>query len=77
MSLKWLTFRITGSVLIFSSILVSEAHAYIDPGSGSILLQLILGGIAGVGVVVKLYWDRVKTRYQSLFGQEEKTNRNE
>ena len=33
-----------------------SALAYIDPGSGSMLLQLLLGGIAGVGVVLKLYW---------------------
>ncbi len=75
--LKRLTLFATCSVIILSSILVSEAHAYIDPGTGSALLQLILGGIAGIGVVVKLYWDQVKTKYQSLFGRAEKTNPDE
>lgn len=75
--LKKLSIQTSCSVFILTSMFISDAHAYIDPGSGSILLQLILGGIAGVGVVVKLYWDRVKTRYQSLFGQEEKAHRNE
>jgi hypothetical protein len=37
-----------------------DAFAYIDPGSGSILLQLILGGVAGALVVVKMYWQRLK-----------------
>ena len=32
--------------------------AYIDPGSGSLLLQLILGGVAGLFVILKLYWHR-------------------
>ena len=36
------------------------AHAYLDPGSGSMLLQLLLGGVTGVVVIVKLYWERVK-----------------
>ena len=36
-----------------------EAQAYLDPGTGSILLQIILGGVAGLGVVGKLYWHRV------------------
>jgi len=40
-----------------------DAEAYIDPGSGSILLQLILGGVAGIGVVIKLYWGRIKERF--------------
>ncbi len=38
----------------------SPAHAYLDPGTGSMLLQLILGGVAGALVVGKLYWQRVK-----------------
>lgn len=43
-----------------------EAHAYLDPASGSILLQLILGGVASAGVVAKLYWRRAKERWSSL-----------
>lgn len=43
----------------------SDALAYLDPGTGSMLLQLLLGGVAGVMVVGKLYWDRLK---RILFG---------
>lgn len=43
------------------------AHAYLDPGTGSILLQLLLGGVAGGLVILKLYWQRFK----SLFGRGE------
>jgi hypothetical protein len=32
------------------------AHAYLDPGTGSIILQMLLGGVAGAMVVGKLYW---------------------
>ena len=32
------------------------AHAYLDPASGSMFLQLLLGGVAGVALLVKLYW---------------------
>jgi hypothetical protein len=35
-----------------------SAHAYVDPGSGSMLLQLLLGGAAGVIILVKWYWQR-------------------
>ena len=33
--------------------------AYIDPGTGSLFLQLLLGGIAGFVVILKLYWDKI------------------
>ena len=36
-----------------------ELIAYLDPGSGSMLLQLLIGGAAAVGVAAKFYWRRI------------------
>ena len=33
--------------------------AYLDAGTGSMLLQLLVGGIAAIGVAAKFYWRRV------------------
>jgi hypothetical protein len=33
--------------------------AYLDPGSGSMMLQLIAGGLAAAAVAVKVYWRRM------------------
>ena len=35
------------------------AQAYLDPGTGSMLLQVVLGGVAAVAVAVKLYWYKI------------------
>ena len=32
--------------------------AYLDAGTGSVLLAAIAGGAAGVAVLVRLYWNR-------------------
>jgi hypothetical protein len=32
---------------------------YIDPGSGSMILQMVLGGLAAAAVFLKLFWHRV------------------
>ena len=37
----------------------SQAYAYLDPGTGSMILQGIIGGLAAVAVVAKLYWHRL------------------
>ena len=37
----------------------SSARAYLDPGAGSVMLQLLLGGVAGLFVIVKFYWRRI------------------
>jgi hypothetical protein len=33
---------------------------YLDAGSGSLILQALAGGVAGVAVAGKLYWRRIK-----------------
>lgn len=44
------------AVDVLAVISVAPAHAYIDPGSGSMLLQLLLGGVAGMLLAVKIFW---------------------
>jgi hypothetical protein len=39
---------------------VSPAWAYLDPGTGSMMLQLMLASIAGGLVVIKMYWHKIK-----------------
>ena len=45
-----------------------QAHAYLDPGTGSMLLQILLGGLAGLGVIAKLYWYRIRTFFGARDG---------
>ena len=49
------------AVLVGWSLLFFErpVHAYLDPGSGSMFLQILLGGTAAIGVILKLYWGRL------------------
>ena len=37
-----------------------DVIAYLDAGSGSMILQMIVGGLAAVGVTLRMYWSRVK-----------------
>lgn len=36
-----------------------NAFAYLDPGTGSAMLQAILGALAAIAMVLKLYWHRL------------------
>jgi hypothetical protein len=38
---------------------LSSLFAYLDPGSGSMILQILVGGVAAVAVTAKLYWGRL------------------
>ena len=43
----------------------SNAHAYLDPGSGSMMLQLLLAGLAGLAVTLKVFWGKVSRLFRS------------
>lgn len=45
------------ALMLFTLFLFSsDCHAYLDGGSSSMLLQLLLGGVAGGLVFLKIYW---------------------
>ena len=47
-----------------------DACAYLDPSSGSILIQIILGGVAGAAVLLRIYWRKIR-RALGLYKDEE------
>ena len=48
------------SIVLTSYFLSNTAYAYIDPGTGTIILQAIVGAIAAGIVTIKLYWYKLK-----------------
>jgi hypothetical protein len=47
-------------VIVTLLLFAQPASAYLDPGTGSMLLQVILGGIAAIGVALKLFWHKIR-----------------
>lgn len=33
--------------------------AYLDPGTGSFVAQIVIGAVVGIGVVVKAFWRNI------------------
>ena len=46
-------------LLYFSLVTVPNAHAYIDPASGSFLFQVTIGALLGAGLAIKMFWRRI------------------
>ena len=61
-------FSVSLFVLYFLLLTSSPAHAYLDPASSSYILQILLAGIAGLVVVLKIYW----RWFVALFGIDKK-----
>jgi len=58
------------SVFFFVTLVaVRDAHAYLDPGTGSYILQLLIGAFLGAMYAVKLCWSSIKMFFSRLFGK--------
>jgi hypothetical protein len=47
-----------------------QAFAYLDPGAGSFILQMLIAGIMGGLFTMKLYWYKLKEWMNKLLGKE-------
>ncbi len=47
----------------------STAYAYLDPGTGSMMLQALIGAIAGTIAAVSLYWRKIKSFFSKRLGR--------
>ena len=63
-------FLYLATVILFS--LTVPAHAYLDPGTGSIILQAILGFIAASLATLSFYWNKVKLFLNKLLKKNNK-----
>jgi hypothetical protein len=44
-----------------------RAYAYLDPGTGSYMLQLLIAALLAAIVTVRMYWGRIKAFVSGLF----------
>ncbi|MEM7492550.1 MAG: hypothetical protein AAF296_04165 [Pseudomonadota bacterium] len=50
-----------------AALYVPAAHAYIDPGTGALVVQAAIGAIATALVTVKYWWSKVTTAVRGFF----------
>ncbi len=53
-----------------------KAFAYLDPGTGSYIVQILLAGLFGVLFAVKLFWTNIKLFFMKTFGGNKKDKKN-
>jgi hypothetical protein len=62
--MKYRFFIISGIILLgFNELFISDVFAYIDPGSGSLVIQIIVGALVGAGITIKIYWYKLKEKF--------------
>jgi hypothetical protein len=55
-----------GILLLISA---QDAFAYIDPGTGSFVLQLVIASLLGAAFAVKAFWKNIKAFFSKLLSK--------
>jgi len=53
-------------ILLFFTV---PAYAYLDPGTGSYILQILIGFILGALFAIKMYYQKIKFFFLNLFNK--------
>lgn len=66
--LRWASLPLSVAVIVLWA---QPAAAYIDPGSGSYILQLLVGGFIAAAATIGTFWSRIR----SFFSRSERDER--
>ena len=47
-------------ILMMNLFFLDNVAGYIDPNTGSAIFAMLIGAFAGLGITLKLYWEKLK-----------------
>ena len=56
-------------ILIFLVFFTKDTYAYLDPGSGNYILQIIVAFFASIFISLKIFWTKITFYYYKLVGK--------
>lgn len=59
--------------LAFTLFFANDAYAYLDPGTGSVILQVLAAAVLGALFTIKSYWHSLK----ALFSKKKRNDDND
>jgi len=65
----------TGAILIYYFIFPNRIYAYLDAGSGSYIIQIIIAVIAGGAFGIKIFWRRIYHFFKNLNSRVNKSDK--
>ena len=74
--IKHLIMKLVTTVL-FYIVFSQMAYAYLDPGTGSYILQMVIATLLLGSLTVKLFWTKIKTFFRDLLSKRRKHGESE
>ena len=62
-------FRLLAALVLLFFLFPQRANAYLDPGTGSYLFQLMAAFFFGALFALKIFWTKIKTFFKNIFSR--------
>jgi len=69
----YLLYPFSISCICIFVLFIGQAYAYIDPATGSMIVQAVIAAIAAASVTIGIFWRRVKSFLGKVFGRNDGT----
>jgi len=69
--LKNKNFPILFLIVTLNFALAQNAYAYLDPGTGSYIFQVLIATVIGALFTIKMYWQKIKDSIVNLFSKKQ------
>lgn len=66
---QWSLVWAIGILAVWALAAPGRALAYLDPGTGSYLFQILIAAVVGGLFAVKLFWGKIAAFFSGLFGR--------
>ena len=63
------TFPILFLIVTLNFALSQNAYAYLDPGTGSYIFQVLIATFIGALFTIKMYWQKIKNFFANFFSR--------
>jgi hypothetical protein len=60
----------TKILIVLFLVLTTWCYGYIDPGTGSFMVQVLIAMFAGAALTVKIFWKKIKKFFSGLFSKD-------
>ena len=58
--------------ILLTFCVTTSSHAYLDPGSGGTIIQMIIAFVAAIGATISFYWTKFKLLLNKIFKKKKK-----
>lgn len=63
-------------IIIFLIFFSKNTYAYLDPGSGNYILQIIVAFFASIFISLKIFWGKITFYYYKIIGKKKNKSKN-